>query len=191
MRFFDAGGKEERKMETTKKSNVRAMVLSGIFIAVAFVLSYIRLFQMPQGGSVIFASILPILLIGLMFGPGWGIGSGVVFGVLQYFQGGYALTPFNIILDYVLAFGALGLTGFFKTGKYRFYVSGVVASALRLICHFLSGVIFYAAYAPEGQPVWLYSVIYNGPYLVVDLIIALIVGGVLIRAVPQLKNLGR
>ena len=99
-------------------------------------------------------------------------------------QDGYALTPFNVIFDYLFAFGALGLSGFFRTGKYRFYIAAAVCTGVRFVFHFLSGLIFYASYAPEGQPVWLYSLIYNAPFLLVDLVIVLIVGTFLLRAVP-------
>ncbi len=177
------------KEQPVKKLNTRALVTSGVFIAVAFILSYLKLFSMPQGGSVTFASMLPMLLIGLLYGPGWGIGAGLVYGLLQYLQDGYALTPFNVIFDYLFAFGALGLSGFFRTGKYRFYIAAAVCTGVRFVFHFLSGLIFYASYAPEGQPVWLYSLIYNAPFLLVDLVIVLIVGTFLLRAVPQLRHL--
>jgi thiamine transporter len=177
-------------MENSRKPvNTRALVTSGVFIAASFVLSYLKLFTMPQGGSVTFASMLPVLLIGLLYGPGWGLGAGLVYGLLQYVQDGYALTPVNILLDYLVAFGALGLTGFFKTGKYRFYIGCAVSVFVRFVCHYLSGIVFYASYAPEGQPVWLYSLIYNGPFLLVDLIVALVVGTFLLRSVPQFKHL--
>jgi len=176
-------------MSGTKNANLHALVESGLFIAVAYLLSYIKLFTMPQGGSVTLLSMLPLLLIGLRWGPQWGIGAGLIYGVLQYLQDGYSLTPFNLILDYVLAFGVLGIAGFFRHGRYRLYAATVTAVILRFICHFLSGILFYASYAPEGQAVWLYSLIYNGPFLAVEMISVMIGGGILLNLVPQLKPL--
>ena len=94
-RFEDPVHKEVKpvKEQPVKKLNTRALVTSGVFIAVAFILSYLKLFSMPQGGSVTFASMLPMLLIGLLYGPGWGIGAGTCLRPFAVFAGRLRADP--------------------------------------------------------------------------------------------------
>ena len=175
-----------------KSVNVRAMVEAAMFVALAFILSLIKIYQLPYGGSITAVSMLPILLIGFRHGPGWGIGAGFVYGLIQFLFDGYVLTPFNIFLDYLLGFAFLGISGFFTKGKLRFYIGSFAGCLGRFICSFLSGILFYYEYAADwGMSPWLYSLCYNGSYIVGELILLLIVGTVLIRFVPQLRELGR
>ena len=140
-----------------------------IFVALAGALSLIShsFFSLPQGGSINLGMV-PILWLAIRRGPKIGIFAGVVFGFVDF-----ALTPSSIvhplqlILDYPLAFACLGLAGLFRNLTAAGPAIGVlVAGAGRFVCHFASGVVFFAMYAPEGVSPLVYSAIYNASYLV-------------------------
>ena len=101
----------------TARDRVLAISAGGISIAMATVLSLIKLYKMPQGGSVTPASMLPILLYALCFGPGWGLAVGVVYGVVQLAVEPYWMNPLQVFFDYIAAFGLLGLAGFFAHSR--------------------------------------------------------------------------
>ena len=151
------------------------MAQIGISVAICAVLNAIPLFQMPQGGSVTLASTLPIIIMAFAYGPEVGMLTGFLFGVVNLFLGPFIIHPLQTLLDYPLPFMFVGLAGFFKNR----YVGTVVSQLLRLLMHVLSGVIFFASYAPEGQQeglgLWLYSIGYNGSFVAVELIILLVI----------------
>ncbi|WP_069999975.1 energy-coupled thiamine transporter ThiT [Cellulosilyticum sp. I15G10I2] len=164
---------------TTKK-----LVYGGMCIAIAFILSYIRLYKMPQGGSITLASMFPIILYSMVFGPIAGIITGVAYGLLQLIQDAWVLNWAQLFLDYPLAFGFLGIAGlapnFLTNLKIRTYFAVSIAVLGRGLMHFLSGAVFFADYAPEGQSPILYSLAYNASYIIPELIITLILSTVLI-----------
>ena len=96
---------------TSRKWDARMLSFGALSVALSFVLSCIRLYRMPQGGSVTPASMLPIMLFSAAYGVGPGLLTGLVYGVLQYLQGGWFLNVWQFALDYLLAFAALGLAG--------------------------------------------------------------------------------
>ncbi len=159
--------------KTTKKekrTNVKAMTYSAIGIAIAFVLNTFVVFKMPQAGSATLFSMLVIVLIGYWFGPSTGIMAGVAFGILNMLYAPFVVHPIQFLLDYPLAFGMLGVSGFFgkmKNGLQWGYLTAVFG---RYICHVLSGIIFFAEYAGEANAV-LYSFAYNATYLGIEAII--------------------
>ena len=143
-------------------------------IALAMVTSYIKIWEMPMGGSVTLLSMLFICLTGYWFGPKYGIIAGAAYGMLQFVIDPYMLSLAQVLFDYPLAFGALGLSGFFRGRKYGLqlgYIAGVIG---RFLFSTLSGVIFFAAYAPEGMNPWVYSALYQGSYLGTEGIVTLI-----------------
>lgn len=180
---------------TTSMSSNREMILTivtgGISLALAFVLSRIELFELPNGGSVTPASVLPIVIFAMAFGPGWGFIVAVIFSLLQLI-GGWLVTPFQVLLDYTLGYTAYGFIGFaalpkakriiYRNPLMRFVNGGItraviftiIAYIVRWFCSVLSGVIFYAEYAGDMNP-WIYSMIYNGSFLSLDLVFLLIV----------------
>jgi thiamine transporter len=165
----------------------RDIVEAGIAIALAFVLSMIKIFHLPMGGSVTAGSMIPILLLALRRGYKLGLVAAVFYGILQFIEGPYIVHPAQALLDYPLAFGALGLAGFFSPGveqeKNIYALLGVIVGvAGRFVCHFLSGVIFFSEYAPEGMNPWFYSALYNGSYLLPELIISCVLIYLLIKA---------
>ncbi len=151
-------------------------------VALAFVLSCLTLYRMPQGGSVTPASMLPILLFSWIYGPLPGMAAGMMDGMMQLIQGAYVVHPVQFLMDYILPFAALGLCGLFRKDK-ALPIGITVAVIARFIIHTLSGVIFFASYAPEGQSVLLYSMGYNASYLLPEFVICLII--VLLPRVQQ------
>jgi thiamine transporter len=146
----------------------------GIAIALASVLHLLKLWEMPQGGSVTLGTMVPLFIVALRRGPRVGILTGALYGIFEgwILSGGKNFFhPVQVILDYPLAFGLLGIAGFFP----KFPAFGVTVAALaRYVAHVVSGVVFFAQYAPKGQPVWLYSLGYNAAYLGPDFIVAIV-----------------
>lgn len=164
-----------------EKMNVKALTYSAIAIALSFVLNQITLFKMPQGGSITPFSMLFIVIIGYLFGARQGILAGIAFGLLDLLMSPYVVHPMQLLLDYPLAFGALGISGLFRNQNIIFgYLTGVFG---RLVCHVISGVIFFASYTPEGTSVFMYSLIYNGSFLGVEAILT-----VILLFLPPIKN---
>ncbi|MBP5261473.1 MAG: energy-coupled thiamine transporter ThiT [Clostridiales bacterium] len=177
---------------TSNKERILTIASGGISLALGFVLSKLVLFEMPMGGSVTPASTLPIIVFGMAFGPFWAFVVAIIFSMLQLI-GGYLMTPFQVLLDYILGYAMLGLCGFaglpsakrtaisnplkrFSSANLiKAVIFFIVAYVARWFCSVLSGVIFYAEYAPEGMNPWIYSMTYNGGFLAADLGIVLAV----------------
>ncbi|MDR1665233.1 MAG: energy-coupled thiamine transporter ThiT [Clostridiales bacterium] len=155
--------------------NTKVLTASAICVALALVLSMIDLFTMPQGGSVSPCSMFFIALAGFWFGPAVGIASGVALGLLKLLFGAYVVHPAQLILEYPLAFGLLGCSGFFRNMKFGLQTGYTVGVLLRFLMHLIAGVIFFAEYAPPGQPVWVYSSVYNFSYIWPEALFTLIV----------------
>lgn len=189
---------------TRNHETILATASGGMAIALSTVLSLIKLYEMPQGGSITPASLLPIFFCALAFGPGWGIGIGAVYGLLQFIISPYAAHWASIILDYPLAFALIGLAGIFaakrddRTGErnilrrlgliplWRVVIAIVIGIIGRYLSSFLSGMIFYGSYAPEGQSAAIYSLIYNATYILPDMVIIFIILIPLAAAVRRL-----
>jgi len=163
------------------RSKTQVLVEGALAIALSVAFSYVKLWRMPQGGSITLED-LPLMLFALRHGLRFGIGAGMVSGALQLVLGGYVVHPLQALLDYPLAFGSLGLAGLISR---PLWLSMTIASAGRFACHVLSGVIFFGSYAPEGTSVWLYSAIYNGSFILPSLILSITLGYILW---PRLKK---
>lgn len=147
------------------KPSSKQLVFCAAAIALGTVLSNIKLFHFPTGGSITLLSMLIICLPGYLFGLTAGLMTGLAYGILQLLIDPYVLFPMQLILDYLLAFGALGLSGLFyqkKNGLLKGYFAGILG---RYVFVVLSGCIFFAAYAWEGWNPFLYSLVYNGIYI--------------------------
>ena len=146
----------------------------------------IKIFTLPQGGSVTLGSMVPIFLLALRRGPRMGIIGGVAFGLIALLEDTSSgaeiiFYPAQVILDYPLAFGSLGLAGFFR----RIPILGVTVSVIARFCsHFVSGVLFFASFAPAGVSPFVYSALYNGGFLLPEFVITAVVmiGLVRVRA---------
>lgn len=153
-----AGKKRNRRQAT------RMLVFSAAAIALATVLSFLKIVELPQGGSITLFSMFAITLIGYFYGPAQGILCGMAYGLIQLILGPYVIHPAQLVIDYPLAFGMLGLSGFLNKrpdGLLAGYMLGVFG---RLAMSVISGVIFFADYAGEMDP-FIYSVGYNIAYL--------------------------
>lgn len=158
------------------------VIAAAVCIAMSYGLSFVKLFSMPLGGSVTAASMLPLSLFAYLFGPVWGVLAGIVYGFLQLIQKPEIVHWAQLLLDYPLAFGAIGLCGLTTKLRDRKGFAGVIGLPLgtlmggvgRYICHTLSGAIFFAEYAGEKNA-WVYSIVYNAGYLGVDLAICVAV----------------
>jgi len=153
---------------------IQTRILTEVIAAVALsgVLHLITLYQFPQGGRITAAAMVPVLFVALRRGPKIGILAGIAFGLVVLIEEPFIFHPLQVLFDYPLAYGALGLAGFFR----RFPLGGVVVGiAGRFVCHFTSGLVFFATYAPAGMSPALYSALYNGSYLVPELVVSSIV----------------
>lgn len=168
-----------------KNWNARMLANASLCIALAFVLSYVRLYKMPQGGSITLASMLPIFMFAYAYGVGPGMLVGMAYGILQFIQDAYFVHPVELLLDYPLAFAMLGLAGLAcKSDKKWNFVPGIVLGVFgRFVCAVLSGFIFFASSAPEGQNPLMYAIIYNSTYLIPETIICLV-----LAAIPQIRT---
>jgi len=145
--------------------------MSGV-IALSTVLSLVKFFSLPEGGSVTAGSMIPILWFALRRGAKVGCTAGVIYGLVQVVLEPYVINPVQFLLDYPVAFGALGLAGLFKRHR---VVGAATGIAGRFLAHFLSGIIFFWMFAPQGMSPIVYSAIYNGGYLGVELVVSGIV----------------
>ena len=161
--------------------DTRVLTEAALAIALAFVLGFIKVFKMPYGGSISL-EMVPLILLALRQGPWVGLVSGAVYGVLNLISDPALFHPIQVLLDYPVAFGVLGLAGLFRPTVRGAIIGATVAVVARFVCHFVSGVVFFAAYAPEGWNPYVYSFVYNAAYLIPSLAIAIGVVVVLLRA---------
>ena len=169
--------------ETKLKFSTKIIAETVMFVALATVLSYLKLFSLPQGGSVTAASMVPIIWLALRRGPKVGLFAAALYGVVQLALTPYIYHPAQVLLDYPIAFGLLGIAGFFWKRPFIGVSLGIIG---RFLAHFLSGIIFFASYAPKGMHPAIYSAIYNGGYLLVELVISIYII-YLLRASKVLK----
>ena len=145
-------------------------------MALAIVTSMLKIFELPFGGSITLFSMLFIVLIGYWYGPKAGLMTGFAYGLLQFVLDPIFYSIPQMFVDYPLAFGALGLSGFFSNKKYGLWIGYVVGIFGRFVFSYLSGLLFFAAYAEgSGMSAPVYSLCYNGSYIGAEGIITLIV----------------
>ena len=186
-----------------KSTKIKALCECAILLALAVILSYIKLVQLPFDGSITLLSMLPLCVISIKYGIGWGIGSAFCYSWFQILQGGvfaWGLTPVmlvgSLLLDYVLAFTVLGLAGIFRKKGIVGMVLGVaMVCILRFLVHFVAGVILWANFAEfvafgaswVNQPV-LYSLCYNGVYMLPETLFTTLGAYILFR-LPQFRRI--
>lgn len=166
-------------------SSTKSLTYAAVSIALSFALSYIRLFKLPQGGSVTFASLLPLMVYSYMFGIKKGVIAGLIYGVLQAVQDPWIIHPAQFLLDYPIAFGMIGLSGIFrewelfkKIPSLSFALGGVVAVLFRYLCHAVSGIFAFSSYAPPQFNAVAWGFLYNS-FALVDMAICMVCGGLL------------
>ena len=155
-------------------------------VALAFVLSFVKLYELPNGGSLT-PAMFPVLLFALRWGVGRGLMAGFVFGLLQLlFDGAYAWGWQSMLLDYLLAFTPLGLAGLFRSKAWGIFPGTLVGCLGRYLIHHISGVTIYRIIEPTAIPglgtydnPHLYSLVYNGSYMIPNMVLALLIAGAL------------
>ena len=163
------------KADQKGKTGTRRLVFSAMAMALAFVTSFIKFLSLPMGGSITLFSMFFICLIGYCYGLRSGLMAAAAYGILQLVTGPYIISMPQMLCDYIFAFGALGLSGIFsnsKNGLVKGYLVGVIG---RFVFAFLSGLIFFGQYAPEGMSPAAYSAAYNGIYIFTEAIITVII----------------
>ena len=193
------------RVNKTKKVNktIVRLAVSAMMLALAFILSLVKVWEMPFGGAVTLFSMLPLCFVGIKYGAAWGVGTAFCFSWLQIMQGqvfSWGLTPgmlvASIFLDYIIAFSVLGLAGIFRyKGRAGMIAGTAFVCVLRFVVHFFAGVVLWANYAEfvafgttwVDQPA-LYSLVYNGAYMLPETAIT-VVGIVLLSSVPQVRKL--
>lgn len=171
-----------------RKWSVRMLANASLCIALSFILSYVRLYKLPQGGSITLASMLPIFMFAYAYGVAPGMLAGMAYGFLQFIQDAYFVHPIELLLDYPLAFAMLGLCGLSSRFSERYgLIPGILLGTFgRFLCAFTAGVVFFGMYAPEGQSVFVYSAVYNGLYLIPEAAICL-----MLAMIPQIRRLSK
>lgn len=194
--FSDRGNREY---------NSRALSFAAVCVALSFALSYVRLLKMPMGGSITVASMLPIMLYSYMFGTRKGVAAGLVYGVLQAIQDPWILHPAQFLLDYGVAFAAVGLAGCIKgfkvldgKVKLQFTLGAIIAGVLRFISHYFSGAFAFGSYGASfaeeyGIPAltnpYFYSFVYQSLYVIPEIIIVIAVGLILLSSKNFVKQI--
>ena len=163
----------------------RMIANAALCLALAFVLSYIKLFDLPQGGAVTAASLLPIVAFAYSYGLAPGLVVGVAYGLLQMIQDPWIVTPVQAILDYPLAFACIALAAVARKlpDSWGWLAGMALAAVGRFVCHTFTGVVFFAEYAEgTGMTPFVYSVSYNS-FVFVDMAICAVV-----MAFPQVRR---
>lgn len=183
-------GEEEKKEK--KGFSARQIVFCAAALALGFATSYIKVFSLPFGGSVTLCSMLFVVLIGYWYGPEVGLMSGFAYGFLEFVQdgGSYILSPMQACMDYIFAFAALGLSGFFYQKKNGLIKGYILAILVRGLFHTIGGYLYWMDYMPDNFPKSLaaiYPIVYNYSYILAEAVITLIV----ISLPPVKKALAR
>ena len=175
--------KDSSDKNPTMKLTIKQLAFCAMCLALATVLSEIKIFDMPTGGSITLLSMFVIALPGILFGLVPGIVTAVAYGILQLIIDPYVLYPMQLVVDYILAFGALGLSGLFY-GKKGAVIKGYIAAVIgRYIFSVISGWLFFGAYAWEGWNPLPYSLAYNAAYIFAEAALT-----VIILAIPPVNK---
>lgn len=173
----------DRSPSPSGKGRTRTLVYGALAIALSFVLSYIKIYDAPFGGSVTLCGMLPLCLYACAFGPKYGFLAALGYGVLQIVQGAYVVHPVQFVLDYLLAFTVLGLASLFPR---RYAVGTFVSGLARMLCSIVSGGVFFASYAAEAgfTNAWVYSVVYNATTIGIETVLCTVVA-----ALPPVRKI--
>ncbi len=182
-----------------RNKNLLALVESAIMIALSFVLNLVVLWPAPLGGKLTLVSMLPVMLVGIKHGPKWGFITTTAYGVLQLCLSlakvlSWGLTPtvlaVALLFDYLFPYAVLGVASFFRKCKTPMLVVGVCTGlVLRFVCHFVTGITIWANWFEDSPKAILsYSLIYNGQYMLPEIVLTAIAAAILLSP-PQMKKL--
>ena len=178
---------ENRKMTKSGVSPTRVLVEAAMMVAIGTVLSIFKLIDLPYGGGVTIAAMLPVIIISYRHGLGWGLLTGLVFGIIQQLLGldnlGYVTGWISVIavilLDYVVAYMATGLGGVFRKSMkqpYALLFGAIVVGVVRFVFHTIAGATVWAELPiPTGASL-AYSLGYNATYMIPETIITAVAG---------------
>jgi len=169
---------EEGGMRT---QNIRLLAELAVAVALSAVLGLVKVYRLPQGGSITAGSMVPVLFVAIRWGAGPGVLAGVVTGLVNYLLEPVFVHPLQFLLDYPVAFGALGIAGLFRSTPWLGVMAG---GGGRFVAHFLSGVVFFAQYAPKSMSPVVYSAVYNASYMLPEVVISVFLTVLLLRALP-------
>lgn len=179
------------KADQKGRTGTRRLVFSAMAIALAFVTSFIKFLSLPMGGSITLFSMFFICLIGYWYGLRSGLMAAVAYGILQMIVDPYIISVPQMLCDYIFAFGALGLSGVFSNTKHGLVKGYLLGIAGRFVFSFLSGLIFFGQYAPDGMNPAVYSASYNGIYIFTEGILTIIIVSIppVAKALARVKSL--
>lgn len=182
------------------KKRLFNLCFCAIMISLSTVLSMVKLFQMPLGGDVTLCSMLPVMMISWFLGMRYGLVSALLNSVIQAMisfgtVSAWGLSPqalaAAVLIDYIAAYTVIGLCGIFRTNNCasfrKFLLGMLLAVSLRLCCHFISGIVLFSSWA-TFQPVWLYSISYNGLFLLPDLALCAIAAAISFKQLTKLMS---
>ena len=156
-------------------------------VALAQILAYLKLYELPQGGSITLAMV-PIFFFAVRWGWKKGLGCAFVFGLLQLLlDGGFAIGWQSMLGDYIVAFSVLGVAGLFARMKGGFFLGSIAGCVARFLVHWIVGATVWAEYMPDrffGMTMtspWFYSALYNGSFMLLDLVMILVIGALLYK----------
>lgn len=179
------------KADQKGKTGTRHLVFSAMAMALAFVTSFIKFLSLPMGGSITLFSMFFICLIGYWYGLRSGLMAAVAYGILQMVVDPYIISIPQMLCDYIFAFGALGLSGVFSRAKHGLVKGYLLGIAGRFVFSFLSGLIFFGQFAPEGMNPAVYSAAYNGSYIFTEGVLTIIIVSIppVAKALAKVKAL--
>ncbi len=180
-----------------RNQKTKTLVECALMVALSTILSFITIYQMPQGGSITAVSMMPLVLASFRHGPKWGLFTGFTYGLLQMMLGiknvmyctTFGAMVLCVLLDYLLAYGVMGIACTlgkpFRGLPARVAAGAAGAGLLRYFCSFLSGILIWQDYAPEDMPVWLYSLGYNGSYMIPEIILTAVAAVLVMKALER------
>ena len=177
--------------QTRSHMGVRMLCEGGVLLALALVLNALKLYTLPNGGSISL-EMLPVFIFAIRWGTGWGCVMGFALGLISMIiDGGIAISWQSLLLDYLLAFTPLGLCGLFRRREYGIFFGAVLGAFVRFLVHFYSGITIYAIVAPTElfsvtyTSPWMYSLVYNGSYMLIDTVLCLVIFGFLYKPMKK------
>ena len=189
--IFVASSPTNRRNEGMRNRKLQMLCEGAILVALAQILSMLKLWEMPWGGSITLG-MLPIFLFAVRWGTRWGLVAGFAYGLLQVmFDGGFAISWQSILGDYLVAFTVLGLAGLGRGREKGIFLGTVLGGAARFVVHWVVGATVWAMYMPDAffgmtmTSPWLYSLLYNGFYMLIDTLLCLVIFALLFRPMHQ------
>lgn len=185
-------------MDTNNHLKTRHLCECGILLALSIALSFVKIWEMPMGGSITLASMLPVLFIGVKLGYGWGLSAAFVLSLSQLAEAlikgnvfiycqGFLTVLICVLFDYLVPFTILGLSAFAKPKKgeklniVKMLVTFAVLIFGRFVCHYITGVVIWGQWA-ENMSKYLYSLLYNGQYMLPEMIITVAVSALIVSS---------